>query len=77
MPDNQDSKGNQPNKGKPDNGDKAARPTLEKRGGYTGGQPKASVKPPVNVPSQSMKPSASQTKGPSGSDQTKGPSEGK
>lgn len=46
---------------------KVARPTVEKRGGYTGGQPKASVKPPVKVPSQSVKPTTSQTKGSSAS----------
>ena len=42
---------------------KVAEPTLAKRGGYSGGQPKASVKPPVRVPSQSAKPPPDQASG--------------
>jgi hypothetical protein len=55
------------------NKDKVSQPTTEKRGGYTGGQPRASVKPPVKVPSQSVKPSAAQTQGSAGSSQSQGP----
>lgn len=47
---------------------KVTRPTtVEKRGGYSGGQPKAAVKPPVRVPSQSVRPPSNQTEGSSGS----------
>jgi hypothetical protein len=46
---------------------KAARPALEKRGGYSGGQPRGTVKPPVKVPSQSVRPSSSQNNGSSDS----------
>jgi hypothetical protein len=68
MPDNAGGKGNEGGKvDQPAQTDKVARPTSEKRGGYTGGQPKASVKPPVKVPSQSMKPSSAQAKDAQGS----------